>query len=157
MNLRPSKKLLFDSNNVWPKFTFLYIISLILLVSLSLIAAGEYLLPWGNDGVIYPWPYTGIMANVAFLTKLEVSIASFIGEDHLAPVYIFYSYIISLFGESPVRTLFFATKIEFIIIYLSSIFVFHRLWKNSITTLLFSLLLAISLPMTHDNMTFPLL
>ena len=140
----------------WPKNTILYLLSIGLLLTLFIFTASEYSSPLGHDGTVYTWPAAMALADAPFLSKLKVSTAGFMQEDHLAPIYLFYSYAISQFSDSPILVIKVATKIEFLAILSSSIFLFHKLWRNPLKTLLFSLLLVLSLPMTWLNMMFPI-
>lgn len=116
----------------------------------------KYIHPLGEDGVIYIWPAGKAIADASSIyVKFKILFASFITEDHLSPIHHLYGYVLYLIGDRPEPIIMFATKLIFIAMVISSIWVYYSLFKCGKKTIFFSLLLSLDTAMTWRNMIFP--
>lgn len=117
--------------------------------------ASQYLLPLGDDGVVYLWPVGRFMAQASpggFATAL---VAGFLGEDHLSPLNNLFGYLCALFSPDPTVVLNVAAKLLYLAFVMSSLIVVGSLWKSRRVLLFFFLLVTFDLSMTWRNMILP--
>ena len=119
----------------------------------NLIKASRFYMPLGDDGTIYNWPVGYHLTHESsFSTKLKILVASFLGEDHLAPIQHLYGYLLHLFAEKPEPAILIGNKLAFIVIAASSIIIFNHLYRDSKRTFIFALMLAMNGHMTAKNL-----
>lgn len=134
-----------------------FLIPIVLVTLYFLWRSFRYQIPLGDDGIIYYWPAGKALAEAGSLgTALKILVSSFISEDHLSPICYLSGYFLYKIGSNPELTFSIATKVSYVLIFLSACYLFNELYQDRKKTLLFALLFALNMTLTWKNMVSPL-
>jgi len=141
--------------NAQPLLAAAIVVMLCAFVCAVIYWSADFPTPWGTDEIVYSWPIAEAMSQASLAGMLKLSTASFMAEDHMSPVFHFYTYLLTLFGSTPHTTINIATRIEYVVILASAVVAYRTLFAAGANTLLFAVLLVLNVPLLWTNALFP--
>lgn len=112
----------------------------------------RYWMPYGNDGIILMWPEGFWLFKLPWHEKWRALIASFMMEDHLAPMHYLFGSFFYMLHLNPVLSLNIAAKLFYLMYVVLAVRAVYEIWEDKNRALLFFSFLVINLGMTWRTM-----